>query len=239
MEQLAYEVTGVAAGRFADTRREIARQREQQTAAEKQQRVNRFLRGDDGKRFTSIGVNAGLGYTEATTTFMREYGQSFVLDKFLYFFANINATVPLSRNLFAEAGIDIGFSDPNNESPRYRDFHDKEEFIILDSFRLYRPYARLNIGIPVVGRRFLFLPYAGVGFDYWIETTKATYKYDGYNGYSEPREETNKSLGMDLVLGIIVNRGHHSWRMGANVSYHFDTDAWLSYQIITGYAFRF
>jgi TolB-like protein len=117
MGELAYELTGAEADEYAKARqkerlataeqrekalgREQKQQEKEQAAEQRRQEreqfkedfargANRFLRGDNGKRFTGLGLNMGLGVSP---------------DGPLNGYINFNATVPLVSILFAEGGI--------------------------------------------------------------------------------------------------------------------------------------
>jgi hypothetical protein len=192
---------------------------QQQKKAQAKANVNRgidwFLRGNDGERFTSIGANVGAGYGNKEAIGIN-------------FFGNINATLPLVWNLFAEGGVDIGFFGAIADA----------EFGFPDQYSMDRTYARLNMGIPDGNN----LWYIGVGFSH----TRASYEYESEYQYKDPytnyynripmtESETFEYSGTDLVFGGYTSDG---WHVGLNLANIFDKD-YFEVQIILGYSYRF
>jgi TolB-like protein len=222
MGELAYGLTGVKTGRYAELRKRdmktaTAQQRKaqrEQNAAAFRNTMNWFFRGDDGNKFGSLGVNMGLGFGN------REYlGRNGVV--------NINVSIPLFWTLFAEGGVDIGLAGTIKSAGNSGEAEGEQ-------YGAYRPYGRINISYPVeLG--LLILPYAGVGFGW----TNAVYEFR----YEEDMlkksvTRTYEYTGIDLVVGAIAALNHHSFRAGLNLN-NISNMKYFEMQVILGYAFRF
>jgi TolB-like protein len=235
MAELAYALTGVEAGRYAEARqqeRRMADEAEQQREADRRQQeeerkrqdaqnfrngLNKFFRGRN--RLTSIGVNIGVGIGN---------GVGMETDEKLGIngFGNISVTIPLVWTLFAEGGIDLGFSGTID----YDSFRDAYN----EKYSATRPYGRLNIGLPLGDEDdFLCLLYTGAGYGYM----SASYEYD-----AEVDGHTTKTLeygGMDLVFGaFFIFSRHHGMRLMINLNTILEKK-YFEYQSTLGYVYRF
>jgi opacity protein-like surface antigen len=190
----------------------------------KERDADRYIRGDNEERFTSIGANLALGF-----------GSKDEKEGHLAFNGaiNINATLPLFWLLFAEIGIDIGLSgglylDDDGDGKA------GEHEVASPSYSAFRPYGRLNIGAPVGDFDFL-VPYAGFGVGYM----SATYKYESkLDPNRASREKTFESFGIDLVLGVYLGFDPHYFHAGLNFTDIF-SDLYSNLQLSLGYTFRF
>jgi hypothetical protein len=252
MGELAYELTGKEAGRYAENRQQerlaADAERTQWEAQRKQQNeenfknaVAEFFFGE--QRFTSLGVNAGIGFGQDENKNRNSNDPFYQNTETLNFngFVNINATIPLVWYLFAEAGMDIGFAGSIGD--RYYARYEGNQDDNKETFSLTRPYARLNIGIPFGDRDFLAFLYTGVGFGW----TNASYQYmqDSYydfdGGTSVPSSKQTTSIeysAADLVFGCFVSWGHHGMRFSINLN-NISKSEYFEMQMSAGYVFRF
>jgi TolB-like protein len=277
MAEIVFEITGVEAGQFAEARQRERQEAAEQLAEEQRQRDEEAARREaerkrlarenfkrglndfflDGNRFTSISANLGLGFGNRGEDNKDEHGYGSSESNGLRFnlFGNISVTIPLVWTLFAEAGIDIGFTgaigDIDNGSDRYGYEDDSNN----GKYSAIRPYGRLNIGIPLGDRDFLILPYAGVGYGYMSASYEYTAMIPGHYGYTydeygqpnnyvwvpdseETQTKTLKYGGMDLVLGAYATWGHHGGRLAVNFN-NISAGKYFEVQTILGYVFRF
>jgi opacity protein-like surface antigen len=220
MGELAYELTGKEAGRYAENRQQERQaadaERKRQDDAQRQQEEDErswalyeFLWG--GERLLSIGANFGLGL-----------GNEAGLD--LNGFANFNVTVPLIWNLFADVGVNLGLFGSIG----------KEEYHNSLKYSAIRPYGRLNVGIPL-DFGILILPYAGIGFGYLKATYDFNYEVSLVKGKATRAHEYT---GIDAAVGIIANWGHHGIRLGVSLNNVIDKE-YFEPQVTLGYLFRF
>jgi hypothetical protein len=140
---------------------------------------------------------------------------------------NMNVALPLVGKLFVEGGIDLGFGGVVYRNGGYDDITEAKYFA-------YRPYGRLNIGIPAImdDDGFLLLLYAGVGFSYM----NAAFEYD-YKRIAATTGTLEYS-GLDLAFGFTVGGGHHGFRVGCNLNTISD-ESYFHVQLIMGYIYRF
>jgi hypothetical protein len=236
--KLAFELTGVATGRYkavqddaaarasrdaADAANAAAAAKKIEAETKVRNAIHWVFAGYG--RYTSFGVNAGLGLGNGNGLGINGFG-------------NISLTLPLVWTLFAEGGIDVGFAGSIGSDAD----GDKEITVGSKAYFAYRPYARLNIGLPLGGKNSstLFLLYMGGGFGY----TNAWYEFD----YEETLLDktvtrTREYTGLDLAFGLIITGTHHGFRLKFNLNnlfdVNFDSHENLEAQFSFGYAYRF
>jgi hypothetical protein len=186
---------------------------------------NWFSRHDSNR--PSLGINWGPMLTSGNGE--NEEGYRLGLDIAI---VNMNAALPLVGKLFVEGGIDLGFGG------EIYGRHNYEYDITKVKYFAYRPYGRLNIGIPLLeDDGFLFLLYAGVGFSYMNAAFE--YNYSGYDSAGTgTKTKTLEYSGLDLAFGFIMGARHHGGRVGFNLNTISD-ESYFHVQLIMGYIYRF
>jgi TolB-like protein len=219
MQQLAYDLTGVESSRLAEKRqqeqqaadealRQQAEDRKRQKAENFKKGLDKFFRGSSGNRFASIGVNGGFGLESKGG--LGDNG-----------FVSVSVTVPLIGTLFAEGGVDLGFSGSTGQDYA----NDKAIYSAV------RTYGRLNIGIPAMKDPVFYFIYFGIGLGH----TSAAF------GFEETR--TFGYTNSDLVIGWFITGEHHGIRLELihfmGLFELYDVDSHASGQWMLGYVYRF